>query len=161
MSDNLKPLIAQDWRPVPAATAGLAATVVYSVAMETDKYITGNKFDDVEFIQGLLGDTSASSRRASALAWGLHFLNGAVLGEVYAAIIRRFLPGPGWLKGMLFGGAFIVAVWPLTPLADRYHPLIRNGKLPRLANRTALLQNVLRHLVFGLILGLLYRARQK
>jgi hypothetical protein len=153
----LQRLFAQDWRPGRAAAAGLLATAAYSVAMEGDVYITGNAFNDVKCIQGLLGDTNASSKRAAGLAWGLHFLNGLLLGEVYAALGKRLLPGPGWLRGTLFGGAFIISVWPLTPLVDRYHPMVKNGQLPRLANWTSFWQNVLRHLVFGLTLGLLYR----
>lgn len=161
MATIFQRLLAKDWRPGRAAVAGLVATATYSVAMESNKYLTENHFNDVTFIQGLLGDTEASSRRTAALAWLLHFVTGAILAEVYAAICKRFLPGPNWLKGMLFGGAFIAAVWPLTPLVDRYHPLIQNGRLPHLANWTAFWQNVLRHLVFGLTLGLCYRKTAK
>jgi uncharacterized protein DUF6789 len=154
-------LLSQDWRPGRAATAGLVATAAYSVAMETDQHITDNHFNDVTFIQGLLGDTRAASPRFRVLAWALHFLSGVMLAEVYAAVCKRFLPGPNWLKGMLFGGAFIAAVWPLTPFVDRYHPMIKSGQLPHLANWTAFGQNVLRHLVFGLALGLFYRKPTK
>src|SRR5579859_1452624 len=125
--------------------------------MEADKYITGNHFNDVKFIQGLLGDADASKKSTSLAAWALHFLNGVLLAEVYAAFGRRLLPGPDWLKGTIFGEAFILSVWPLTPLVDRYHPMEKNGQLPRLATWTSFWQNTLRHLVFGLTLGLLYR----
>jgi hypothetical protein len=37
--------------------------------------------------------------------------------------------------------------------------MIKSGELPRLANWTSFLQNIARHLVFGLALGLLYRER--
>jgi hypothetical protein len=155
----LQRLLPEGWRPARAAAVGLVATAVYSVAMEADKHLIGNHFNDVKCIQGLLGDTTASSKRAATIAWGLHFLNGALLAEVYAAFGKRLLPGPNWLKGVIFGEAFVLAVWPLTPLADRYHPMIKNGRLPRLANWTAFWQNLLRHFVFGLTLGLLYRDR--
>lgn len=158
---RLRRLLARDWQPGRAAVAGLAATAAYSVAMQTDKYITGNHFNDVTFIQGLLGDIHASSRGATTLAWGLHFLNGAMLAEVYAAVGKRLLPGPNWLKGTIFGSLFIIAAWPLTPLVDRYHPMVKTGHLPRLASWTSFWQNVLRHLVFGLTLGLLYRQRPR
>lgn len=159
MSTLFDRLLNKNWRPGRAAAAGLAATVVYSVAMETDQYITGNRFNDIAFLQGLLGDKTASSKRAAGLAWGLHFLTGVMLGETYAAVGKRLLPGPNWLKGTIFGGGFIMAAWPLTPLVDRYHPLVKNGKLPRLTNWTSFWQNVARHLVFGITLGLLYRDR--
>lgn len=161
MPKSLQRPLPADWRPGQAAAAGIVATLAYSLAMESDKYLTGNHFHDVKFIQGLLGDKSASSRRIGGLAWGLHFLNGVLLGEAYALLGKRLLSGPGWLRGAIFGEAFILSVWPLTPLIDRSHPMIKSGRLPRLANWTSFWQNLLRHLVFGLALGLLYRPRAK
>lgn len=157
MSTAFRRFLPKNWRPGQATVAGLAATAAYSVAMETDKWIVGNDFNDVKFIQGLLGDSHAQSKCMAALAWGLHFLNGLLLAEVYAAVGKRLLPGPGWLKGTLFGEAFVLSVWPLTPWVDRRHPMIKNGELPHLANWTAFWQNMLRHTVYGLTLGLLYR----
>ena len=157
MSTALRRFLPKNWRPGQAALACLAATAAYSVAMETDKWSVGNDVNDVKFIQGLLGDSHAQSKRMATLAWGLHFLNGLLLAEVYAAVGKRLLPGPGWLKGTLFGEAFVLSVWPLTPWVDRHHPIIKNGELPHLANWTAFWQNMLRHAVYGLTLGLLYR----
>jgi hypothetical protein len=125
--------------------------------MEGDMSITGNRFSDVRFIQGLMGTRASQQKRFLALSWLLHFINGIALAELYAAVLKRFLPGPNWLKGAIFGEIFIVGAWWLTPLADKYHPLIKNGELPRLANWKSFMQNIARHLVFGLILGLLYR----
>ncbi len=150
-------LIARRWRPGRAAVAGLLATAAYSLAMEGDMSITGNRFSDVRFIQGLMGSRATQQKRFLAFSWLLHFINGIALAELYAAVLKRFLPGPNWLKGAIFGEIFIVGAWWLTPLADKYHPLIKNGELPRLANWKSFMQNIARHLVFGLILGLLYR----
>jgi uncharacterized protein DUF6789 len=152
-------LIAQCWHPGRAAVAGIVATLVYSIAMEEDKWITGNHFNDVRFIEGLLAGEKRAKRFA-ILAWVIHFLNGIALAEIYATVAKRFLPGPNWLKGALFGEIWIVSLWWLTPLADKYHPLIKNGEMPKLANWTSFLQNIARHCIFGLILGLLYRDRQ-
>ncbi len=150
-------LISPNWRPWRAAAAGILATAAYSLAMEGDMSITGNRFNDVRFMQGLMGVKALQQRRFLILAWLLHFANGVALAELYAALLKRFLPGPNWLRGAIFGEAFICAAWWLTPLADKYHPLIKSGKLPKLANRTSFLQNLARHLIFGLGLGLLYR----
>jgi hypothetical protein len=144
------------WRPVRAAVAGLLATVVYSVAMEGDKYLIGNRFSDVRFIEGMLG-SEKRTRSTFVLAWLLHIVNGVALAELYAAFVKRFLPGPDWLKGAIFGEVFIAGAWGLTPLADRHHPLIKSGEMPRLANWTSFAQNLIRHLAFGLALGWLYR----
>lgn len=152
----LRIIIDRRWRPGQAGVAGLLATIAYSIAMEGDQFLTGNRFSDVRFIQGIL-EGKKQTRGGLALAWLIHLLNGVALAELYAAVVKRLLPGPDWFKGAVFGELFIAAAWPLTPLADKYHPLIKNGELPRLANWTSFLQNILRHLVFGLALGWLYR----
>jgi len=157
MTNILSSIIRRRWRPERAALAGLLASVTYSVAMEGDMSLTGSRFSDVRFIQGLLEGSSAIHKKFSLLAWILHFVNGVVLAELYAAVFKRFLPGPNWLKGAIFGEIFIVSAWWLTPLADKYHPLIQSGELPKLATWTAFFQNIVRHLVFGLTLGLVYR----
>ncbi len=157
MSSIIQHIITPSWRPQRAAIAGLAATVAYSIAMEGDMSLTGSRFSDVRFIEGLLPGRNQSRSNAWLLAWIIHLLNGVMLGELYAAIFKRFLPGPNWLKGAIFGELFIVSAWWLTPLADKYHPMIKSGELPRLANWTAFFQNIVRHLVFGLTLGLLYK----
>lgn len=149
-------LITRRWRPREAAWAGLIATIAYSIAMEGDRFLIGNRFSDVRFIEGML-EGESHSKRIAILSWIIHLLNGVFLAEIYAAVAKRFLPGPGWLKGAIFGDLFVASVWWLTPLADKYHPLIKNGEMPKLANWTSFLQNLLRHLVFGLTLGWLYR----
>ncbi len=159
MSRILRRLIDKDWSPTQAAAAGLAATVAYSVAMEADQKLTNNNFNDVVFIQGLLNDPRGTSQRTNLLAWALHLSAGAMLAQVYAAVLKRWLPGPAWLRGLIFGEAFVLAVWPVTPLVDRTHPMIKSGRLPQLANWTSFRQNLLRHLAFGLVLGLLYKGK--
>ncbi len=150
-------IISHRWKPGAAAVAGTLATAAYSAAMEGDMSITHNRFSDVRFIQGLMGKRASKEGTFLALAWILHFLNGVALAEVYAAVVKRFLPGPDWLKGAIFGELFVAGVWWLTPLADKYHPLIQDGELPKLATWTSFFQNIARHLVFGLVLGWFYR----
>jgi hypothetical protein len=137
--------------------AGIVALAVYTMEMEADMAVTGNRFSDVRFIEGLLTRKATPQKRFSVLAWLIHLLNGIVLAELYAAIFKRLLPGPDWLKGVIFGEVFIVSVWWLTPLADKYHPMIKSGTLPKLTSWTSFLQNIVRHFFFGLTLGLLYR----
>ena len=154
--NKVQSIIPPKWDPGQAAVAGAVATLVYSVSMEGDKFITGNRFSDVRFLEGLLAGEKRA-KRFYILAWIIHFLTGIALAEIYAAMVKRFLPGPNWLKGILFSEMFIISLWWLTPLADKHHPLIKSGDLPKLANWTSFLQNLTRHLVFGLTLGLLCR----
>jgi hypothetical protein len=136
-----------------AVMAGAAASAVYAGEMCLDIALTGNPLDDVQLLEGLLRGRKA---RIPILGMLVHLLNGGALAIVYA-MIKPLLPGPNWLKGALFGLLFVLAVWPLTPLLDRAHPLIRKGALPRFNTRVAFGQNIARHLIFGLVLGLLYR----
>jgi hypothetical protein len=129
MNKTLQKLFPRSWKPGRAAIAGILGTVAYTLAMEGDIALTGNRFNDIRFIQVLI-------RRKDAQE-------------------KRFLPGPTWLKGAIFGEFFIVSAWWLTPIADKYHPLIKSGELPKLATWLSFGQNVVRHLIFGLTLGLL------
>jgi len=157
MNTILRRVIRENWRPERATLAGLLATAAYSLAMEGDMYLTGNRYSDVRFIQGLINGKSARQNSFPFLAWIIHFLNGVILAELYAAVFKRFLPGPNWLKGTIFGEMFLLSTWWLAPLVDKYHPLTKSGELARLASWTSFFQNIVRHLIFGLLLGLLYR----
>jgi hypothetical protein len=157
MRTTIQRFIPQPWKRRRAAYAGVLATVAYTIAMEGDMALTGNRFNDIRFIQGIIGGTESQKKRFLFFAWTLHLLNGAFLGEIYAAIFKRLLPGPNWLKGAIFGELFILSAWWLTPFADKHHPMIKSGELPKLATWTSFLQNVVRHFVFGITLGLLYR----
>ena len=149
-------VIREGWRPGRAAMAGLVATAAYSLVMEGDMYLTGNRFSDVRFIQGLIEGNSRQRGRLSLVAWIIHFLNGVILGEAYALVFKRFLPGPNWLKGSFFGEMFVLSTWWLAPFVDKHHPLTKRGELARLGTWTSFFQNIVRHLVFGLLLGLVY-----
>ncbi len=161
MTNVIQRLILQSWRPGRAAAAGLLATVAYTIVMEGDMALTGNRFSDIRFVQGLIEGKDTPKKRFSLLAWTIHLLNGALLGELYAAVFKRFLPGPNWLKGAIFGEMFIISAWGLTPLADKYHPMIISGELPKLATWPSFFQNIFRHFVFGLTLGLLYHDQDR
>ena len=157
MNTFIRRVIREQWRPGRAALAGLLSTAVYTLVMEGDMYLTGNRYSDVRFIQGLIDGKSRRPDRFPFLAWIIHFLNGVILAEFYAAVFKRFLPGPNWLKGSIFGELFLLSTWWLAPFVDKYHPLTKRGELARLATWTSFFQNIIRHLVFGLVLGLLYR----
>src|ERR1700730_12802485 len=156
MNKMKRRILRENWRPEQAAVAGVLATAAYSLVMEADMALTGNRYSDVRLIQGLLAGKSSQPQQFAFLAWSLHFLNGVILAELSAAVFKRFLPGPNWLKGSIFGEMFLLSTWWLAPLVDKYHPLTKRGELARLATWTSFFQNIVRHLVFGLLLGLLY-----
>lgn len=157
MNKGIRSIVRENWRPERAALVGLLATAAYSLVMELDMFITGNHYSDVRFIQGLLAGKAPRQNKFPLLAWSIHFLNGIMLAELYAAVFKRFLPGPNWLKGTIFGELFLASTWWLAPFVDKYHPLTKSGELVKLATWTSFFQNIVRHFVFGLLLGLLYR----
>jgi len=129
--------------------AGALAAVAYLGAMKIDIALTRYPSNDLHVIEGLL---PGHANRVPWRGFLLHVANGAGLGGIYA-VVQRWLPGPAWLRGILFGEGFILFIWPTVPLLDRFHPWIRRGQLPPFARRIVLLQNLSRHLVFGLVLG--------
>ncbi len=74
MNTLIHRIIRENWRPGRAALAGLVATAAYSLVMEADIYITGNRYSDVRFIQGLLAGKSSRHNMFPFLAWGIHGL---------------------------------------------------------------------------------------
>lgn len=139
--------------PTRAALAGAAASAAYALEMYLDIAATGSRFDDVQLIEGAIRGRKA---RVPVLGMALHLLNGAALGEVYAAVAEPLLPGPAWLKGFIFGQLFLLAVWPSVPLVDRFHPLVKRDEVPKLSQPITFAQNIARHTVFGIVLGLVY-----
>ena len=65
-------IIRENWRPERAALAGLVATAAYSLVMEVDMSLTGNRYSDVRFIQGLLAGKSPRQQQFALLAWSIH-----------------------------------------------------------------------------------------
>src|SRR5260370_10058827 len=57
-------IITQNWYPGRAAIAGIVTTLVYSIAMEEDKWIPGNHFSHVRFLEGLLAEEKHEKRFA-------------------------------------------------------------------------------------------------
>ncbi len=134
--------------------AGILAAITYVGAMKIDIRLTHYPSDDLRLLEGLVPRRHRRGR-AGRFPWvGFlgHLINGAGLGALYALVQRR-LPGPAWLRGILFSEGFLLLIWPATPLLDRFHPLIRQGQLPPFARWIVFWQNLSRHLVFGVVLG--------
>jgi hypothetical protein len=138
-------------RIVNGALAGALGAAVWAAQQPLDKRLFDSDYDDVE----LLGKLVARDSSWPLAGVALHLYNGMVFGAVYSQT-RAFLPGPAPTRGMLASLAEHVGTWPLTRLADRYHPA--RGDLPPLwGNRRAFLQATWRHALFGLVMGELER----
>jgi len=89
-------------------------------------------------------------------------LAGAAQGLAYGAVVEPRLPGPGVLRGAVFGAAEY-AVVPLGGLAKVFGKATPQGRLPVLGqvlDRAGARERAfLEHLAFGVVIGVLYGVR--
>ncbi len=94
------------------------------------------------------------ARSADALpptfGWLLHFMVGSLIWGTGFGLLYRLLPGPTWLRGVLFG----VATWLVVMLAMM--PLTRGGLFGLQLGLPAPALMLLVHLVYGGLLGGLF-----
>ena len=129
--------------------AGAVAAVVMTLEQPLDQRLFDSKYDDVE----ILGKLVTRGDHWRPIGFVLHVQNGAIFGAAYAQL-KPSLPGPAVLRGLLVGLVEHVAAWPMTVVFDRYHPARK--ELPKLAaSPRAFGQATVRHVVFGIVLGLL------
>src|SRR5262249_60813483 len=113
-----------------------------------DKRLFRSTYDDVE----ILGKLVTRGDDWQPVGFVLHVQNGALLGAAYPRL-KRSLPGPAILRGLVAGLIEHIATWPMTMLVDRYHPA-RKEPPDLAAHPPAFGQATIRHAVFGIVLGL-------
>ncbi len=144
-------------RPTPhdpgrAALAGALGAAAYLAEMAVDLALIDCPTNDLM----LLGRPfSANPRVWPWLGGAIHFGNGVALAQLYGLVGGR-LPGPPWLRGIVFTLIENTLLWGLVPLFDRYHPAIRSGELPKMNRPVPFAQQVLRHIAYGAVLGAVY-----
>lgn len=135
-----------------AALAGAAGSGAYLAEMAIDLPLLDCPTDDLLLLGGLV---TRDPRVWPLLGGAMHFANGIALAQLYAAVQHR-LPGPPWARGILFTLIENTLLWAIVPLFDRYHPAMREGKLPLMNRPIPFLQQVLRHIAYGAVLGIVY-----
>jgi hypothetical protein len=137
-----------------AVVAGLAGSAAYLAAQAVDIAATRERTDDVALL-GMLATRRDPWWRVLGL--GAHFVNGALLGTLYARFAHDRLPGPPWLRGTAAAQVENLVLWLalIRPL-DRVHPGIRAGRLPTYDRPAPFAQSVWRHLAYGAALGAVY-----
>jgi hypothetical protein len=157
--ETIRRFIRQDdgYDPQAATIAGAFASAAYLAEMAVDLSLIDCPTNDLL----LLGGPFSRDRRVwPVLGTALHFFNGVALAQVYGVAGRR-LPGPHWLRGVMFTMIENTLLWAAIPLFDRYHPSIRAGDLPKMNRPVPFLQQVLRHIAYGAVLGIVYQWRAK
>ena len=136
-------------RSANGAAAGAVAALLWAAQQPLDKRAFASDYDDVE----LLGKLVTRDAGWPLAGTAIHAANGAVFGAAYAQL-KPFLPGPPVARAIACGLAEHVALWPLGRLVDRHHPA-RRDLVPMSGNRRAWAQAAWRHLLFGVVLGVL------
>ena len=136
-------------RSLNGALAGGLAAGLWAAQQPLDKRVGGSSYDDVE----LLGKFVTRGRGWPLAGAALHVGNGALFGAAYAQL-RPFLPGPPVVRGVLVSMVENFGLWPAGEIVDRLHPA-RDELATLSGNGRALAQATWRHLLFGVVLGLL------
>lgn len=140
-----------DIDPLAATLAGLAAGGAFAAVLEADIRLTGNNVDDLTILGRPLVD---DPRHARSVGLALHGINSVALAGLYAAV-ERFLPGPPWLKGVIFANVENVLLYPIVAL-EELHPSVQDGAVDSYRTWPSFWQSVPRHIVYGAVLGVLY-----
>jgi hypothetical protein len=106
----------------------------------------------------ILGRQFISNPNHARVVGGMiHAVNSVGLAALYALVEPR-LPGPPWVRGVLFSNIENIVLYPITMFED-HHPAVRDGQVDRYFNWPAFWQSVPRHIAYGAVLGTLYSRR--
>lgn len=138
-------------RIVGITVAGVASGAAYLAAQAIDIAATGNRIDD-RVLAGALVPVGRTDARSVGTV--MHGVNSVAFAAVFRLIGRDLLAGPMWLRGLVFALIETIALYPLS-IFEPYHPAVRDGRLASYRTPVAFAQQVWRHVVFGIVLGIL------
>lgn len=134
-----------------AGLAGGAAAAAWGLLEPIDQRLFRFPYSDI----ALLGKLATRGPHWRAAGWAMHVGNGVVAGIVFWALYERLGDNAFWFA---VGFAMIehLVTYPLTVLTDRFHPARGAPDLPPMSRSgRAFSQATVRHLVFGVVLGVL------
>ena len=134
-----------------AGLAGAAAAAVWGLEEPFDQRLFRFPYSDI----AILGKFVTRGPHWRAAGWVMHVVNGAVAGLVFWALFERFGSNAFWFA-VAFAMVEHLVTYPLTLLTDRFHPARGAPELPPMSRSgRAFAQATFRHLLFGVVLGLL------
>lgn len=136
---------------VAGLVAGAAGALAYLGEMEADRAFSGESPDDLRLLGLLVG---CRPNRTDAVGAVIHVANGMALGVLYAKVARQRLPGPGWLRGVLYANTENVALYPLLLIAPPWDGALAD-QLRVYRTWSAFAWSVPRHIAYGAVLGAL------
>jgi hypothetical protein len=134
-----------------AGLAGGAAAAVWGLAEPIDQRLFRFPYSDI----AILGKFVTRGPHWRGVGWAMHIGNGVLAGLVFWALYQR-LGTNAFRFAVAFAMVEHLATYPLTLLTDRFHPARGAPELPPMSRSgRAFAQATCRHLVFGVVLGLL------
>jgi hypothetical protein len=134
-----------------AAAAGAVAAAVWGLVEPLDRRLFRFPYSDI----AILGMLVTRGPHWRVVGWTWHIANGALAGVVFWAFYDLVGGNAFWLA-VVFALVEHLVTYPLTLLTDRFHPARGAPELPPLSHSgRAFAQSTFRHLLFGVVLGLL------
>ncbi len=133
-----------------AIAAGFLGTVVMTLLMVIKQNQGILPALDPVVMLTKMGHAKLGLPREPWVGWVLHFIMGSIVWAIIYAFVNLILPGPGAVKGLIFGVlAWLVMMLVAMPMAGKGFFGMKMGILaPILA--------LVLHLVYGLFLGWTY-----
>ena len=130
-----------------AIVGGLAGTIVFTLMM---KFLAPAMIGHPMDIAEVLGRFTGLGTPTGAV---MHFLLGTIGFALGFVIVGPYLPGPGWLRGVIF----MAAVWFLAGLIAM--PVLGVGLF--FGGTKEAMAALIGHVVFGAILGMVARLPER
>lgn len=134
-----------------AGLAGAVAAAAWGLVEPLDQRLFGFAYSDI----AILGKFATRGPNWRSIGWTMHVANGAAAGFVFWALYDR-IGGSAFLLAIAFAVVEHLVTYPLTMLTDRFHPARGTPELPPMSRSgRAFAQATFRHVLFGVVLGIL------
>lgn len=134
-----------------AGLAGAVAAAAWGLVEPLDQRVFRFPYSDI----AILGKFATRGPGWRRIGWTMHVVNGAVAGLVFWVLYDR-IGGNVVLLAVAFAMVEHLVTYPLTMLTDRLHPARGAPELPPMSRSgRAFAQATFRHLLFGVVLGLI------
>jgi uncharacterized membrane protein YagU involved in acid resistance len=140
-----------------AIIAGLIGTIAISMVMGMAPRMGMPKMDIVAMLSTMFGKPNRT------LGWMMHFMMGIIFSLIYTFAWSNGVGSATWLNGLLFGAVHWLVVGMVMGMIPMMHAGIKSGavKAPGLwmtnnGGMMAFVGGLIGHLVFGLVVALVY-----
>ncbi|MBX7233155.1 MAG: hypothetical protein K1X65_02150 [Caldilineales bacterium] len=138
-----------------AVIAGLAGTAAMTLLMMLAPAMGMPKMD----IMGMLGSmVSKDAGRARVIGAVMHFMMGIVFALIYTFLWGRGIGSAAVVWGLIFGLVHGLVVGVMMPMMSRMMPSSSTSAAGGSGGMARLIGLVMGHLVFGLVVALVYVA---